>query len=295
MNGGARGYREPKPILLLLGLLLSGLGAIVKLYGGLRYESRAVLIDGITCIANIAAGAIVLWGALQSRRPPDLDHPYGHERLVYTGILFLVLAYAFGAGLAVGVLFYSGSHYRVEPESAAYALAGSLIYALSVIVSRQSGSGGESYAFFTISEVLEGIVSAGAALGGAEISSIIDYAGAAGITLYIFYEIAGEARLLAKLLSDAVEPAIVSGIRRRLENLGFRVEWVRLRPSVPGHYIGDALVRIENMPLDIADLLVDELVENLRSENIELTVHIDYARNTSLGGHERGKSLARRE
>jgi len=274
---GRTSYREPRPVLLLLGLLLSGLGATVKLYGGLRYESRAVLVDGITCIANLAAGAIVLWGVTQSRRPPDLDHPYGHERLVYTGILFLVLAYAFSAGLATGVLFYSGSHYRVRAESAVYALLGSTIYAVSVLVSRYSGSGGESYAFFTFSEVLEGIVSAGAALGGAEISSLIDYIGAIGITLYIFYEIAEETGTLVKLLSDAAEPALVRRVKRELENLGFKVEWVRLRPSVPGRYIGDALVKAQGIPPDIADLLIDELAENLKKEeNIELTVHIDY-------------------
>jgi len=37
------------------------------------------------------------------------------------------------------------------------------------------------------------------------------------------------------------------------------------------------------MPPDVADLLVDELVENLRREGIDVTVHIDFTCGPSRG------------
>lgn len=279
-----RAVMPPRPEIMLAALILSTIGAIFKLYGGYRYGSRAVLVDGLTCIANLAAGAFLYYTMRRSLAPPDVDHPYGHARMVYLGTFVLVLAYTYTAGISTALLLEStGKHYTVHPGSAVYALLGSAAYATSVAVSARAGAGGSSYAMFTFSEVLEGVFSAGAAILGAELSSTADLAGAWIITAYIFYEVYGEARTLECLITDRTTPEVVGRVRGKLERLGFSVRSVRLRPTVPGRYTGDAWVVACNMPPDVADLLVDELVENLRREGIDVTVHIDFTCGPSRG------------
>ncbi len=260
--------------LMALALLLSTIGAIVKLYGGLVYQSKAVVIDGITCIANLGSGAVILSTMIVSRRPPDIDHPYGHQRIIYTGILVLLLSYAFSAGLSIGVLFHT-QKYSVRPESAAYALLGSAFYALSILVAKGSSKGGESYAFFTASEVLEGLVSAAAAYAGAEIDYLIDYAGAVIITAYIFLELYKESRTLNTLLTDRIQPAIYQEINNLLEERGFKVKRLRIRPLDINNYVGDAIVEAPDLPSDVADLLAEEATYYAKKLGVDLTIHID--------------------
>ncbi len=69
---------------------------------------------------------------------------------------------------------------------------------------------------------------------------------------------------------------ITRQVRNLLEDRGFKVEKLRIRTIVPGHYHGDAVVLAENMPYEVADLLVDEAVHLAKKDyNVDLVVHID--------------------
>jgi divalent metal cation (Fe/Co/Zn/Cd) transporter len=261
--------------LLLTALILSALGVLVKLYGGYRYGSRAVFVDGVTCVSNLTSGSVLLYTVYKSRSPPDKDHPYGHGRLVYIGVLSLLLAYSFAAGFSIAYLLLSGESPNVGVDAALYALLGSAIYALSVVVGYKSGFGGESYAGFTVSEVLEGLVGAGAAYAGASFSSIIDLAGAYGIALYIFVELKRESGHVSRVLADWTSPRVYDEVYGLLTSLGFKVKRLRLRMLFPGRYIGDAVISPGKIPPDVADLLADELTEVLEEKGVDITIHID--------------------
>ncbi len=263
--------------IMSIALVLSIIGAAFKLYGGIVYQSKAVIVDGITCIANIVAGAVIIASMIKSRMPPDIDHPYGHQRIVYIGILVLLLSYAFSAGLSVGVLLQS-QRYEVQAESAVYALLGAGVYAISVFVSSKASTSGESYAFFTFSEVLEGIVSAGAAYAGAELSYLIDYAGAVLITGYIFVELYNESKKLNIVITDRVRPQVFDEIYRLLEERGFKIKRLRLRPLSSNNYVGDAIVEAPGVPADVSDLLAEEAIYYAKRLGVDLTIHIDVAK-----------------
>lgn len=70
--------------------------AIAKLILGYATGAVSVVSDGYHSIADSASNVIGLIGVRYSRKPPDLDHPYGHrkfETLAAGGIfMFLVLA-----------------------------------------------------------------------------------------------------------------------------------------------------------------------------------------------------------
>lgn len=271
----SRGHGEAKPI--ALALLLAGFGALFKILGGVLYGSRAVLIDGATCIGNLLAGIALYKGVKESLRPPDEDHPYGHSRLVLHGVLLVQVTYAFIAGFSAAILYYSFiASYEVGAEAPVYALIGTLFYAGSIIISRRQGYAGTVFAGFTYTEILEGVVTIAASYTAHLYGRLYDLAGGVLILSYLVYEIISESWRLGLMMSDYVDPTVTREVRRLLDERGFNVKDLRIRTIVPGHYHGDAVVTAGGMPYEVADLLVDEATHIAREKyNVDLVVHID--------------------
>ena len=257
-------------------LVLSGLGAFVKLLGAFE-GSKAVFVDALTCFANLVAGVFVLASIYYAGRPPDYDHPYGHERLVYGGIVASIAAYSFVAGIAAYELS-SLEPYTVSERAAVYALTGAMVYFLAVIVARRAFIAGAAYAGFTFSEVIEGVVTAATAYAGASLSYIIDYIGGVGLLAYIVYEVVEQSWHMVRMSSDMVHPETYRKVLEEFSKRGLEVSKLRLRMVVPGKYHGDAVVHIEpNMSYEVANVLIDEASEELRRRyNIDLAVHVDH-------------------
>ncbi len=257
-------------------LALAAAGAAFKIAAS-AYGSKAALVDGLSCAANLAAGYLLYSSIRESRRPPDEDHPYGHHRLVYRGIVYMLVIYSFIAGAGAATVYYGSLQgYRVEPGAPALLAVGTLLYAASIATARRSGYAGEAYAAFSASEVLEGVLSTASSLAGASLSYLADAAGAAVITGYLVVEVAREARRLGVLVSDYAPPRLREEVRRLLEERGLRVERLRLRTLVPGRYHGDAVVEAPGMPYEVADLLADEAAyEAARRLNVDLVVHVE--------------------
>ena len=272
----------------LAGLALAVAGAVVKLAGGLLHGSRALLVDGVTCVASIASGVLLVYWLGRASLPPDSDHHYGHERLAYGAVAYTLALYSFAAGVGFAVLAHTAP-YEVEAGAVAYAAAGLAFYAGAVAAYRLAGPQGAAVAAFTASEVLESLVSMAAAVGGAALGYLVDYAGAWLIEAFIAYEAARQAGELVTSLSDRADAEAVAAARRELEARGFRVSRLRLRRVVPGKYHGDAVVTPPpGMPPDVADLLADEAAATLETRGIDLTVHVDVA-----GAHGPGKRVPR--
>jgi len=264
---------------MALALALAAAGAALKLSGSL-WGSRAALVDGLSCAANLAAGWAVYSSLRSASRPPDEDHPYGHDRLVYRGVIFTLIAYSFVAGFGAAVLYYSVRlGYEVEPGATALVAAGTVAYALAALAARSAGYAGAAYAGLTLSEVLEGIVTTLSAAGGATISYLVDAVGGAIILSYLVLETVREAHRLSMLVSDYQPPEVAREVRRLLEERGLKVLSLRLRTVVPGRYHGDAIVDPGNMPYEVADLLADEAAHIAREKhNVDLVVHVEASR-----------------
>ncbi len=98
----------------VIGMMVSGALALVKIYSGIRGHSTAVVADGLESASDVFASGFVLLGLTLAAKPADADHPYGHGRVeTLTGLLI-------GLGLAVaGSLICYGSLLRLgQPRDA---------------------------------------------------------------------------------------------------------------------------------------------------------------------------------
>ncbi len=88
MNAGQR--------LAILGMIVSGTLAVLKLCFGLSGHSTAVVADGFESASDVFASGFVLLGLTLASKPADAEHPYGHGRAeILTGLLI-------GLGLSAG-------------------------------------------------------------------------------------------------------------------------------------------------------------------------------------------------
>jgi cation diffusion facilitator family transporter len=60
--------------------ILNALIALIKLAGGFLFRSLSMLGDGIDSLGDVLATASVLVAAKWLQKPPDKDHPWGHDR-----------------------------------------------------------------------------------------------------------------------------------------------------------------------------------------------------------------------
>lgn len=85
-------------VVLLVILALNGAVAAAKISAGLLIGSLALSADGLHSLLDGAANLVALIGIAVASRPPDRDHPYGHQRfetltsLAIAGFMFLALA-----------------------------------------------------------------------------------------------------------------------------------------------------------------------------------------------------------
>ncbi|MEP3562899.1 MAG: cation diffusion facilitator family transporter [Marinobacter sp.] len=85
----------------LIGMFLDGFLGLIKVIAGTLFHSHALVVDGIHSFTDVASDWVVLIVMRLSRKGPDDDHPYGHQRIETLGTLVLgSLLIAVGAALA---------------------------------------------------------------------------------------------------------------------------------------------------------------------------------------------------
>ncbi len=114
----ARGIRIVLATVLGLNLLVAGL----KLAVGLSTGSVAMAADGVQSLLDGMANIVGLVGIAAASRPPDEDHPYGHER--YETIAAMAIAGLMTYGV-VEIVQSSWNRLREggEPEVTGFAFA----------------------------------------------------------------------------------------------------------------------------------------------------------------------------
>ncbi|HAC28637.1 MAG TPA: cation transporter [Marinobacter hydrocarbonoclasticus] len=85
----------------IIGMILDAVLGIIKVIGGTLFNSQALLVDGIHSFTDVTSDWVVLAVMRLSRKEPDADHPYGHQRIETLGTLVLgSILIAVGAALA---------------------------------------------------------------------------------------------------------------------------------------------------------------------------------------------------
>ncbi|KLO21209.1 cation diffusion facilitator family transporter [Marinitoga sp. 1155] len=80
----------------LISIITNTLLAILKILIGFFTNSMAILADGFDTATDILTSFMTLIAGKISNRPPDIEHPYGHERAetIATKVVSLVIIYA---------------------------------------------------------------------------------------------------------------------------------------------------------------------------------------------------------
>ncbi|QKM50124.1 Ferrous-iron efflux pump FieF [Burkholderia glumae] len=100
---------------------------------GLAAHSQALVSDGIHSLSDLVSDFVVLIAGSQSRKGPDRDHPYGHQRYETAASLILgMLLLAVGGGM-----LWAATHKFAEPSSIASVHAVALWVAMAALVAKE--------------------------------------------------------------------------------------------------------------------------------------------------------------
>ncbi len=106
---------------------------VFKLYAGIAGHSGAVVSDAVHSLSDVFATLVAYIGVRISKKAPDQDHPYGHDRLECVASMILgmiLLATGFGIGLN-GVKQIAAGHYEQLAVPSAIALAAAVVSIVS--------------------------------------------------------------------------------------------------------------------------------------------------------------------
>ena len=85
----------------ILGMVVSGLLAILKITVGWIAHSAAVSADGFESATDVFTSGLLLIGLILAARPADDNHPYGHGRVeILIGLLLGFILACAGGGIA---------------------------------------------------------------------------------------------------------------------------------------------------------------------------------------------------
>lgn len=102
--------RKKEGAIVVLGsVLLNIFLAVIKIFGGLKGKSNALVADGFNSLSDVVSSMAILLGIQLSNMPEDEDHPYGHEKIesiigIMVGLFVVITAFEIGRG-AVEDLF----------------------------------------------------------------------------------------------------------------------------------------------------------------------------------------------
>jgi divalent metal cation (Fe/Co/Zn/Cd) transporter len=252
-------------------------GAVVKSLGFVLTLSRTLFVDALTCVASVVAAYFFMLSSIKARKPPDIDHPYGHGRFLIWSALLTLIVYSFVAGIAVaGLIFWGFSEDLIDPLAAYTAAAGMGLYSGAVYLARGVEHAGSSLAYFSSSEILESAVTLVAVALGSTISPLYDFGGGIVLTSFLFYGLVREARELAPYIVDYAPPDLLKEIENTAKELDLEISDVKVRAFLKGRYRGEVVVKVpEGISLEKAHEIADKLVKELEQKGICVSVHYE--------------------
>ncbi len=197
--------------------------SVAKITAGVLGGSRAALADGIETACDTVTSMILLGGLGVSRRPPDLDHPYGHERAEsVTAVLLSAILVC--AGVAAGWSALAGapadrppSLWTVWPVLLALPVKALLAAWKTRLGERDDSTSLRSEGFNDAADVLSGVIAAGGILLARSPGWLA--ADRAAALLVAGLILAGGARLLRRSLSELMDEAPPAAMRRAIHRI----------------------------------------------------------------------------
>ena len=90
-------------------VLLNIFLAVIKIFGGIKGKSNALIADGFNSLSDVISSIAILLGIHFSNMPGDEDHPYGHEKIesiigIMVGIFVVITAFEIGRGAVTDII-----------------------------------------------------------------------------------------------------------------------------------------------------------------------------------------------
>jgi cation diffusion facilitator family transporter len=270
--------------------LAANLGiAVSKFVAAMITGSSAMLTEGVHSLVDSANQLLLLWGRRQSRKSPDVRHPFGYGReLYFWSFVVAILIFAVGAGVSI----YEGYQHILSPETLRSPMLNYIVLAVSAVLegtswtlavrefARAKGDTGWWSAIHQSKDPPTFIVlfADSAALAGLAVAAVgvwashywqdprIDGLASIGIGLIL----AAVAVLLAReskglLIGESADPALIDEIRQAMEG---RAEITALNHVRTIHTAPDSI--FVAVSADFEDALrmgqAEELIETIEGE-----------------------------
>lgn len=269
---GARSARR----LLTIAVLSAAIASVANLAGGIVFHSRILVINGLTCVANLVTAVVGSEYYIRSLQPPDADHPLGHAGYGFSSAAFTLIVYAFVLGLGIDEVA-NPTPYRVSGFAWTVPAGVAALYTASVLASRRVGGAAKVYADVTTSEIAESLVALVVTPLAHSYGYLVDRAGALAMLLYLAYQVASNTRgLLYELSLPSPPKSLVDSIRRDLSAMGYEVRDIRLRtvgPQVAGYAV---VLMPPRESVEEAHRRADEIERFVKLKyNVDLVVHVE--------------------
>jgi len=287
----------------VVGMAANLLLTAAKIIIGFMFRSAALVADGVHSFADVVSDGAVLLALRASRRPPDREHPYGHESFESLGAIAVAL-FMLVTGVLIGrdaVLRLVGGD-NLQPRTLALVTALVSVVVKEVMARYTLRAARLSHSPALLSnglmhrtDAVTSLAAAGGILGAQLGVTWLDSVGALVISLFVLREgwRLTQQNVLA-LLDTMPDPELVQAMRdiawqaqgiREVRDLK-----VRQRGSV---FHADLRVAVDpDLPVATAHELAHRVEDALRAEFRELSrvfVHVEPAdRRASAGGDPRG-------
>lgn len=114
----------------IVGLVVNVILVIIKLVAGIIAGSVSILADAMNSLGDGAGSLLTIGGFYVANKPPDREHPYGHQRAEYISGLFTAIII-----LIVGVQFFISSIEKIlNPTSVASSQLVLVLLILSIVI-----------------------------------------------------------------------------------------------------------------------------------------------------------------
>jgi cation diffusion facilitator family transporter len=282
--------KQPKLIAARVALLGGLLVFVLKLLGAFLTGSVGVLSDALESTVNIAAAAVMAWAISIASRPPDKEHPYGHDKAESLSSLLEALL----IGVAAALVISAAINRFLNPKILEFSSLGLLVTILASLINYALGrylvSAGQRLHSNALEadgqHVLADVVTSIGVLIGAFLATVtrvawLDPALALGVGLMLLVTAAKLVRQNLNFLMDAaLEPVALEKLNRVLTNFNahyLEIHDLRTRVSGARCFVDFHLILPAGLTVLEAhsrcDALENAILEFLPSASV--TIHVE--------------------
>ncbi len=274
-----------------IGLFINLVLAAIKFAAGIFGRSQALVADAIHSLTDLTTDIAVIAGSHYWSRPPDEDHPYGHQRLETLVTVFIGVMLA-AAGIGVGWKAISTLH---GAHSAPPKLIAALVALISIIgkeiMYRWTASIGRrikspalaANAWHHRADAISSLPVL-IAISAAMVFpswSFLDRVGAVIVSIFIVH---ASIKILWPAFSELIDVGAPSEIRKRIRTRALKNEGVLQVHDIRTRYISSSIqvdlhIVVEGSITvreghDIADDVKNRIINEIQ-EVLDVIVHVD--------------------